>query len=54
MAKKYGWDGEKDEKGRELLQKLKEVWDNYNSLTQTSIFTKTKSWYNRYIKTRKK
>ena len=47
MAKKYGWDGEKDEKGRELLQKLKEVWDNYNSLTQTSIFTKTKSWYNR-------
>lgn len=44
MAKRYGWDENKDEKGRKLLADLKEAWDNYNSLTQIDIFTRTKRW----------
>lgn len=44
MAKKYGWDGVKNEKGRTLLHDLKEAWDKYNSMTQQDIFRKTKNW----------
>lgn len=46
MAKNYGWNGKKDEKGRELLFQLKSAWDNYNSFTQQDIFAKTKRWIN--------
>lgn len=34
IAKKmFGWDGEKDEKGRKLLSDLKDAWDTYNDGT---------------------
>lgn len=31
IARKMGWDGEKDEKGRQFLADLKNAWTNYNN-----------------------
>jgi len=33
MALQYGWDGNKDQRGRFLLQELKRIWTNYNDLS---------------------
>lgn len=44
IASHMGWDGEKDERGRQFLADLKNAWTNYNNGANEDVLENILSW----------
>ena len=46
IATQMGWDGEKDERGRQFLADLKNAWTNYNNGANETVLENILNWSN--------
>lgn len=46
IASQMGWDGEKDERGRQFLADLKNAWTNYNNGANEAVLENILNWNN--------